>query len=135
LVEFAPPLSGDRFETRYVLRNDTAVSTLKVVNEYQWAFDPRRGQIHVYVDGKHRAAMVNDETYSQSFDPKTSHNVRVRLWWYMSPRVTVAPSSQETVTLYAGRRTDLSVARAMLLMCFRPLHSLKLSLFPTEEVE
>jgi hypothetical protein len=55
-----------------------------------------------------------------------SQNVRVRLWWYLSPRVEVRLGHGETLRLHADVRKDLSFISVMALMVFRPRSSLYL---------
>lgn len=100
---------------------------LEVVNRYRWVGDPRQGRFRVYLDGR----AVGWAPLSGSLRVPVSagpHVVRVRLWWYLSPRVGAGVGPGQAVRLEADIARELPVLQRMLFMMFRPFHSLSLTL-------
>jgi PEGA domain len=77
-----------------------------VANDYQWIGDPRVVGFTVYVNGRRAGVAPLGEALSAQVDPGT-HVVRVRLWWFLSPRVTVSVNPGETVRFSADRPRTL----------------------------
>ena len=77
-----------------------------VANDYQWIGDPRVVGFTVYVNRRRAGVAPLGEALSAQVDPGT-HVVRVRLWWFLSPRVTVSVNPGETVRFSADRPRTL----------------------------
>ena len=100
---------------------------LEVVNRYQWIHDPHQGRFRVYLDGQ--AAGWAPLSGSLRVPVNAGrHVVRVRRWWYLSPRVDAVVGPGQAVRLEADIALELPVLQRMLLTMFRPFHSLSLTL-------
>ena len=62
------------------------------------------------------------------------HVVRVRLWWYLSPRVETDSVVGHVVRFEADNPRQLPVLRRMARMALRPFHSLSLTALPDQPV-
>ena len=86
--------------------------TLIIHNEYPWPLDPRLGAFIAYLDGR-KAAQIEVGSWVQiEISSQQVHNIRVRLWWYRSPRLQVTVPEGETQRLYADVRGGLTLASA-----------------------
>jgi hypothetical protein len=103
---------------------------LEVVNRYQWIHDPHQGRFRVYLDGKAAGWAPLSGSLRVPVDAGR-HVVRVRLWWYLSPRVAAIVGPGQAVRLEADIAVELPVLQRMLLTMFRPFHSLSLTLAGT----
>lgn len=90
----------------------TAGGTVVVVSKYWWAGRNNAGDFGVYLDGK-RVGKVAPQSQRQFQVSDGKHTVRVRLWWFLSPKVMVEVQSGQTVRLVADVPRDKSVLRGM----------------------
>jgi hypothetical protein len=108
-------------------------SWLEVVNSYRWIGDPRLGRFRVYVDGKAVGTAPLSGALRVPVDPG-HHVVRVRLWWYLSPRVETDAVVGQVVRFEADIPRQLPVLRQMARITLRPFHSLSLTTLPDQPV-
>jgi hypothetical protein len=103
--------------------SDDAVIAIR--NDYMWIGSPKLGEFSIYVDGGYagRAAVGATETIPVSVG---THTVRVRLWWYLSPRITVEVNSGSAVDFKADIRRNRNLLNRMVKGMFDPFHSLLL---------
>lgn len=97
-----------------------------VQNKNEWMGNPRFGIFSVYLDGKRVGAVP----LGQSLEVPTSagsHTLRVRQWWYLSPRLAVSLADGETAHFDADIPRQLSVPARMMRLLFRPFNSLSLT--------
>lgn len=59
-----------------------------VANDYRWIGNPGAAGFTVYLDGKRAGVAPLGLTFSQQAEPGT-HVLRVRLWYFLSPRLTL----------------------------------------------
>lgn len=104
-----------------------------VANDYQWLGNPQAAGFAVYVDGKHAGVAPLGETFSRQVDPGR-HVVRVRLWYFLSPRVELDVKPGETRRFSADIPRALPLWRRMVRGMVDPFHRLSLQevsyLFP-----
>ncbi len=100
-------------------------SWLLVVNDYQWIGNPRLGAFSVYVDGRLAGIAPLGEDLNVQVDPGR-HTVRVRGWWYLSPRTQVDVKPGETARFSADIPQGKPFWRRMGRAIFDPFHSLSL---------
>jgi hypothetical protein len=81
---------------------DENTGRIAVANDYQWLGDPRAAGFTVYVDGKRAGMAPLGETFSQQLQPGP-HVLRVRLWYFLSPRVKLDVRPGETRRFSADR--------------------------------
>lgn len=89
---------GKRFIANSVAEPEAC--QIVVHNKYQWIWDPRLGRFAVYVDGRLSGFAPLDDSLTVVVLPGP-HVVRVRAWWFMSPRVNVEASPSTRVELNA----------------------------------
>lgn len=87
-------------------------SQIVVANDYQWIGNPQAAGFAVYVDGKHAGVAPLGGTFSQQVDPGR-HVVRVRLWYFLSPRVELDVKPGETRRFSADRPRRVPWRRTM----------------------
>ena len=87
-------------------------SRIVVANDYRWIGNPQAAGFAVYVDGKHAGVAPLGETFSQKVDPGR-HVVRVRLWYFLSPRVDLDVKTGETRRFSADIPRKLPLWRRM----------------------
>ena len=105
-------------------------SWISIRNDYTWkGVDPDQGTIFVYVDGK-RAGPAEMESVRRVPVYPGKHTVRVRLWWFLSPRVTVDVNAGHTVYFRCDMPMNRSFLYRMVKAMFDPFHSMVL-----EEIE
>jgi hypothetical protein len=100
-------------------------ATLVVENAYQWVGSPGAGGFVVYVDGNRAGLAPLGGQLRVLIDPG-QHIVRVRLWWYRSPALTLTFGPGGIRRLSADiprqRMVLVRIARGI----FDPLYSLSL---------
>ena len=104
---------------------DENTSRIVIANDYQWIGNPAAAGFTVYVDGKRAGVAPLGDTFSQQVVPGT-HVVRVRLWYFLSPRVKLDLRPGETRRFSAGIPGKLRLWRRMMRGMADPLHSLSL---------
>jgi hypothetical protein len=77
-----------------------------IANDYQWIGSPGAAGFTVYLDGKRAGVAPLGQTFSQQVQPG-QHVVRVRLWYFLSPRVTIRMAPGDT------RRFSADIPRTM----------------------
>jgi hypothetical protein len=100
-------------------------SSLVVQNAYQWAGTAGAGGFVVYVDGKRAGVATLGGELRLRVD-SGQHTVRVRLWWYFSPTVTLTVEPGQTRRLSADIPRKRMVLARMVRAIVDPLHSLSL---------
>ena len=103
--------------------SDDAVIAIR--NDYMWIGSPRLGEFNIYVDGRYAGRVVLGATEKIPVSPGT-HTVRVGLWWYLSPRVTVKVSSGSAIYFKADIPRKRNLLNRMVKGIFDPFHSLVL---------
>lgn len=98
-------------------------AVIVVRNCYQWVGDPRLGKFAVYVDGKYRGSVPLSSSLATEVLPG-KHTVRVRGWWFMSPRVSVDVAEGETAAFEADIPHGPAMPRRMLSGLLTPWRSL-----------
>ena len=96
------------------------VSWIVIKNDYKWMLDPRYGRMTAYVDRRCAGRIDIGGVVSKEVTAGQSHRVRVRLWWFKSPSVTLTLGENETRTLRADIPRDRSVLANMATMMFKP---------------
>jgi len=115
-----------RGENRVVSRSaDENISRIVVANAYQWIGNPAAAGFTVYVDGKRAGVALLGQTCSQQVEPG-AHVLRVRLWYFLSPRVMVDLRPGETRRFSADIPRKQPLWRRMVRGMVDPLHSLSL---------
>ena len=104
---------------------DENTSQIVVANDYRWVGSPAVAGITVYVDGKRAGVAPLGDTFSQHVVPGV-HVVRVRLWYFLSPRVKLDLRPGETRRFSADIPRKLRSWRRMMRGMADPLHSLSL---------
>jgi hypothetical protein len=104
---------------------DQNTSQISVSNEYQWIGNPAAAGFTVYVDGKRAGMAPVGDNFSQSVEPGP-HVLRVRLWYFLSPRLRVDLRPGETRRFRADIPRKRPLLRRMLRGMADPLHSLSL---------
>jgi hypothetical protein len=108
-------------------------ATFVVQTQRDWFGDPRLGTFTVYLDGNNagkvapRGRLVLSSTIGE-------HVVRVRQWWYLSPRLTVdlREGSPLVVEVDVSRRD--SFIRRFLTFMFAPWRALSIEISETGDV-
>lgn len=103
---------------------DENTSRIVIANDYRWIGNPGAAGFTVYVDGKRAGVAPLGETFSQQVQPGT-HVLRVRCWYFLSPRVTLDSRPGET------RRFSADIPRTLpwwqkMRGLVDPFHSLSL---------
>jgi hypothetical protein len=106
-------------------RSADNASQLVVVNNYQWIGNRQAAGFAVYVDGKRVGVAPLGEALSQPVDPGP-HVLRVRLWYFLSPRVTIDVKPGETARFSADIPRTMPLWRRMMRGIVDPFHSLSL---------
>jgi hypothetical protein len=101
------------------------MARIVIHNKYKWLLDPRFGRFTAYVDGRKAGRIDLNEKLELPISANQEHVVRVRLWWYLSPRLRLVLHEGETRQLYANVRRNLKPLQAV-LMAFRPFAALSL---------
>lgn len=83
-----------------------------VTNDYQWIGNPGAAGFAVYLDGKRAGVAEIGQTFSQQLQPGP-HVLRVRLWYFLSPRVKLTLRPGETRRFSADRPRTLPLGRQM----------------------
>lgn len=100
---------------------------LVVVNDYQWVGNPLLGAFRIYADGKQAGvALPGGDDLNVPVEPG-QHTLRVRLWYYLSPRVDVNVQPGETLRFHADIPRTLPLWRRMTRALVHPFHSLALA--------
>jgi hypothetical protein len=103
--------------------------TLVVENAYRWVGRPSLGAFAIYVDGKWAGLAMLGDQLTVRLSPG-QHTVRVRLWWYLSPTVTVTIAPAKTRRLSADILRQQMIVTRFVRMMFDPFHSLSLQEVP-----
>jgi hypothetical protein len=103
-----------------------ASGLLVVRNRYAWVGNPRLGQFAVYVDG-HRVGTARLSESIEILATAGTHVLRVRLWWFLSPRLTVSLVADETLKVDADIDIQIPAGRRMLRLAYKPFQSLSLT--------
>ena len=104
---------------------DENTSRIAVTNDYQFLGNPAAAGFTVYVDGKRAGVAPLGETFSQQVEPGM-HILRVRLWYFLSPRVNLDLRPGETRRFSADIPRKLRFWPRMMRAIADPLHSLTL---------
>ncbi len=104
---------------------DHGTSLIVVANHYAWIGNPRMAGFTVYVDGKRAGVAPLGDTFSLQVEPG-AHVVRVRFWYFLSPRVSLDARPGETRRFSADIPRKLPVWRRFLGGMGDPLHMLSL---------
>ncbi len=99
--------------------SDDAVIAIR--NDYMWIGSPRLGEFSIYVDGRYAGRAALGATEKIPVSPGT-HTVRVRLWWYLSPRVTVEINSGSAVYFKVDIPRNRNLLNRMVKGMFDPFH-------------
>jgi len=102
-----------------------STARIAVTNGYRWIGNPGAAGFTVYVDGRRAGVAPLGQTFSQPVEPGP-HVVRVRLWYFLSPRVSVDLTPGETRRFSAGIPRRLRLWRRIMRGMADPLHSLSL---------
>jgi hypothetical protein len=102
-----------------------STARIVVANDYRWIGNPAAARFTVYVDGKRAGVAPPGDTFSLQVVPGT-HVVRVRLWYFLSPRVKLDLRPGETRRFSADIPRKLRLWRRMMRGMADPLHSLSL---------
>jgi hypothetical protein len=101
-------------------------SWISLRNDYMWkGVNPDQGAVFVYVDGK-RSGPADLESVRKVPVYSGKHTVRVRLWWFLSPRVTVNVNAGHTVYFRCDMPMNRSFFYRMAKGMFDPFHLLVL---------
>jgi hypothetical protein len=104
---------------------DENTSRIVVANDYQWIGKPGAAGFTVYVDGKRAGVAPLGQTCSQQVEPG-AHVLRIRLWYFLSPRVMLDLRPGETRRFSADIPRRRRLWRRMVRGMVDPLHSLSL---------
>jgi hypothetical protein len=104
---------------------DENTSWIVVANNYQWIGNPAAAGFTVYVDGKRAGVVPLGDTFSQRVE-QGRHVVRVRCWYFLSPRVKLDLRPGETRRFSADIPRKLRLWRRIMRAMADPLHSLSL---------
>ena len=102
------------------------MSRILIENDYKWLLDPRYGRITAYVDRRRMGRIDVGRVLSMEVTAGVSHRVRVRLWWYASPALTLTLGQDETRTLRADIPRGRSVLANMATLMFKPWGAVQL---------
>jgi hypothetical protein len=95
------------------------VAELIVFGNSQWFGDPRLGTVVVYVDGIKRGKVSPGDSLLITCEPGR-HAVRVRQWWYMSPRIDVEMRPEQQTILKGSINQTGNVISRILVTLFMP---------------
>lgn len=101
--------------------------SIVVFQDRAWFGGPKRGCFVVYVDGNRVGVAPVMGEIASTVTPGT-HSVRIRQWWYRSPRVKVDVGTDAVVRLRADGPSALGLLRRMARMLLSPSTSLVLTL-------
>ena len=104
----------------------SVLSRIVITNDYKWMLDPRYGRMTAYIDHRRAGRIDLGGVLSMEVATGVSHRVRVRLWWYKSPTLTLTLGEDETRTLRADIPRDGSVLANMARGIFKPWSWLRL---------
>jgi hypothetical protein len=104
---------------------DENTSVIAVTNDYQWIGNPVAAGFTAYVDGKRAGVAPLGDTFSKRVEPGP-HVVRVRLWYFLSPRVRVDLRPGEARRFSADIPRKRPLLRRMVRGMADTLHSLSL---------
>lgn len=99
-------------------------SWLVVNNDYRWLLDPRQAAFWVYIDGELAGIAPLGDRLTVPVDPGP-HTVRVRLWWYRSPRIEVELKPGE-VARFSADLPRKPLPRQIMLGLFWPFRVMSL---------
>lgn len=90
-------------------------------NDYKWVGPPRQGEITIYIDGRCCGRVPLGAVKEIALYPG-AHDLCVRLWWYLSPEISVNVDSAELVWFRADipRMGFFRILKAL----WDPFHSL-----------
>jgi len=108
-----------------LVTNGSPEAAIVVFQDRNWSGDPRLAAFTVSVDGKKVGQATLGSSLRVPVSPG-SHTVRIRQWWYRSPRITVEVSSGSNVKLKADAPTDRGAFAGMVKLIFRPSTALVL---------
>lgn len=97
-----------------------------VIGNSRWFGDPWLGTFTVYVDGIKRGRVSPDESLVVTCRPGR-HAVRVRQWWYMSPRIDVEIQPDQQTALKGGFSQTGNLLSRMLTGLFLPWRAMTLA--------
>ncbi len=101
-----------------------SMARIVVANDYRWIGNPGATGLTVYLDGRRTGVAPLGQTFSQQAEPGT-HVLRVRLWYFLSPRVKLDLRPGETRHFSADIPRTLPWWRKMRGLV-DPTHSLSL---------
>jgi hypothetical protein len=101
-------------------------SWIVVDNVRQWIGDPRLAGFAVYVDGVRAGLAQLGESITAPVAPGR-HSVRIRGWWFLSPRVDVVLKAGEAARFSADISRETPVWRRIARAIVDPFHSLSLA--------
>jgi hypothetical protein len=101
-------------------------SWMVIVNDRRWVGDPRLAGFAVYVDGRRSGLAPLGENLNVPVQAGR-HVVRIRGWWFLSPRTHVEVKQGETVRLSADIPQAKPWWRRIARGIFDPFHSLSLT--------
>jgi hypothetical protein len=97
------------------------VGSITVVNDYPWVGDPRLAATSVYLDRRRRRAGVAPVRGRLDLEVSPgNHEVRVRIWWFRSPKLLVEVKPGTPCVVRADKPHGTS-GGATLRLAFRPL--------------
>jgi hypothetical protein len=108
---------------------ERSAATIVVATGRDWYGDPRLGTFTVYLDGKKAGTLPPCGRLVVSCR-SGRHVVRVRQWWYLSPRLEVEASGVSPLVLDADVSRRDSLLRRLLTMMFVPWRGLSLAVAP-----
>lgn len=114
-------------KNRFVANSVAGPAACQIVvhNKYAWIWDPRFGKFAVYVDGRLSGFAPLDDSLTVGV-PVGPHVVRIRAWWFMSPRVNVEASPSTRVELNADISRGVEPFRRVARGLFIPWKALSL---------
>jgi hypothetical protein len=80
----------------------TMTATLVVTNSYQWIGNPAAAGFSVYLDGRKIGVASPGRSLTAQVQPGP-HTLRVRLWYFLSPKLTIDAAPGQTLRLSADR--------------------------------
>jgi hypothetical protein len=109
-------------------KDQLELGQINVTNVYKWLGDPRFGSMTLYVDG-HRAGKISPgSTFNVLCIPNVDHVVRVKLWWFLSPRLKIMVEPGGSVQLNVDIEKTKSILFRMWYMLIHPLTCLSIEI-------
>ena len=92
--------------------------SVEVWTNRDWHANPRLGELIVYLDGRNVGRLPRPGRLRVPCE-SGDHMLRIRQWWYLSPRLPVALTDGEQVTIEADFACQ-SLSRRFLRFTFVP---------------